>query len=140
MFTLKYATKDKNSNNYYLLLGRIDSHNLIKNIKTLIERFKFRIALKKKSLEITNFINDIPYEEIGETVEKTDYKNVLKANMNVIQIDNAVLKKNLPYSTVKMLNELLFSKNNKISAYLNIPYLIWILFATYLNFGVYILN
>lgn len=34
----------------------------------------------------------------------------------------------------------LFSKNNKISAYLNIPYLIWILFATYLTLGVYILN
>ena len=34
----------------------------------------------------------------------------------------------------------LFSKNNKISAYLNIPYLIWILFATYLTLGIYILN
>ena len=28
----------------------------------------------------------------------------------------------------------------KISAYLNIPYLIWILFATYLTIGIYILN
>ena len=34
----------------------------------------------------------------------------------------------------------LFSKSNKISAYLNIPYLIWILFATYLTIGIYILN
>lgn len=34
----------------------------------------------------------------------------------------------------------LFNKGNKISAYLNIPYLIWILFATYLSFGIYMLN
>lgn len=33
-----------------------------------------------------------------------------------------------------------FSKEEKISAYLNIPYLIWSLFATYLTIGIYILN
>ncbi|MBQ6282514.1 MAG: tryptophan-rich sensory protein [Bacilli bacterium] len=33
-----------------------------------------------------------------------------------------------------------FYKNNKIAAYLQIPYLLWILFATYLNLGFYILN
>ena len=33
-----------------------------------------------------------------------------------------------------------FKKVNKLSAYLNIPYLIWILFATYLTIGIYILN
>lgn len=33
-----------------------------------------------------------------------------------------------------------FYKKYKISAYLNIPYLIWILFATYLTIGIYILN
>ncbi|MBQ9023998.1 MAG: tryptophan-rich sensory protein [Bacilli bacterium] len=35
---------------------------------------------------------------------------------------------------------LIFFKIDKISAYLNIPYLIWLLFACYLNFGVFILN
>ena len=35
---------------------------------------------------------------------------------------------------------LLFYKIDKISAYLNIPYLIWLLFACYLNFGIYVLN
>lgn len=35
---------------------------------------------------------------------------------------------------------LLFLTKSKISAYLNIPYLIWILFATYLTIGIYILN
>lgn len=35
---------------------------------------------------------------------------------------------------------LLFFKIDKISAYLNIPYLAWLLFACYLNFGVFILN
>lgn len=35
---------------------------------------------------------------------------------------------------------ILFKKQNKISAYLNIPYFIWILFATYLTVGIYILN
>lgn len=33
-----------------------------------------------------------------------------------------------------------FYKKNKLSAYLQIPYLLWTLFATYLNLGVYILN
>lgn len=34
----------------------------------------------------------------------------------------------------------LFLKKEKISAYLNLPYLIWILFATYLTIGIYLLN
>lgn len=34
----------------------------------------------------------------------------------------------------------MFYKKNKVSAYLNIPYLLWILFATYLTFGIYLLN
>ena len=39
---------------------------------------------------------------------------------------------------VVMIKELL--KNNKISGYLQIPYLIWLLFATYLNLGITLLN
>lgn len=35
---------------------------------------------------------------------------------------------------------ILFYKKYKLSAYLNILYLIWILFATYLTIGIYILN
>ncbi len=34
----------------------------------------------------------------------------------------------------------LFWQRKKISAFLNIPYLLWILFATYLTIGIYILN
>lgn len=34
----------------------------------------------------------------------------------------------------------LLLQKKKISAYLNIPYLTWIIFATYLNIGIYILN
>ena len=34
----------------------------------------------------------------------------------------------------------LFYKRVKVSAYLNILYIIWILFATYLTIGIYILN
>lgn len=34
----------------------------------------------------------------------------------------------------------LFYEKTKISAYLNIPYIIWLIFATYLTIGVYILN
>ena len=119
LFTLKYASKDKTSNNYFLLLGQIDSPNLIKNIKTLIERFNFKSTLKKKSLEITNFIGDIHHDEIGETVVKTNYMNVLKVNMSVIKIENIVLKKNLPYSTVKMLKEYLFIRNHNQDYSLN---------------------
>ena len=39
---------------------------------------------------------------------------------------------------VAMIKELF--KNNKISGYLQIPYLIWQLFATYLNLGITLLN
>ena len=39
---------------------------------------------------------------------------------------------------ISMIKELL--KNNKISGCLQIPYLIWLLFATYLNIGIFILN
>lgn len=34
----------------------------------------------------------------------------------------------------------LFKKYNKISYYLNIPYAIWVIFATYLTIGIYVLN
>ena len=34
----------------------------------------------------------------------------------------------------------LFYQKDKVSGYLNIPYLIWSLFATYLTIGIYILN
>ena len=34
----------------------------------------------------------------------------------------------------------LFSKQTKKAAYLNIPYLIWCLYATYLTIGIYFLN
>lgn len=33
-----------------------------------------------------------------------------------------------------------YLRTNKLSAYLLLPYLLWIIFATYLNIGVYILN
>ena len=39
---------------------------------------------------------------------------------------------------IVMIKELL--KNNKISGYLQIPYFIWLLFATYLNIGIFLLN
>ena len=35
---------------------------------------------------------------------------------------------------------IIFNKIDKISVYLNIPYLIWLLFACYLTFGVFVLN
>lgn len=35
---------------------------------------------------------------------------------------------------------ILFYKKKKVCAYLNLPYLFWVLFATYLTIGVYILN
>ena len=40
--------------------------------------------------------------------------------------------------TAKMVKS--FYKKNKKAAYLQIPYLLWLLFAAYLNFGVWMLN
>jgi tryptophan-rich sensory protein len=34
----------------------------------------------------------------------------------------------------------IFYKINKKSAYINIPYLLWLFFAAYLNFGIFVLN
>ena len=33
-----------------------------------------------------------------------------------------------------------FYRINRLSAYLQIPYLLWVIFANYLNYGFYILN
>ncbi len=44
----------------------------------------------------------------------------------------------LLYLVVTMIRT--FYMNSKMSAYLNIPYLLWILFATYLTIGIYLLN
>lgn len=42
------------------------------------------------------------------------------------------------YLVIKMIK--LFYNDNKLSAYLNIPYLIWLIFAFYLTIMVYLLN
>ena len=44
----------------------------------------------------------------------------------------------LIYLVIKMIIE--FYKTNKLSAYLQIPYLLWLLFAAYLNLSVFLLN
>ena len=44
----------------------------------------------------------------------------------------------LIYFVIKMIK--LFYKDNKILGYINIPYLIWLLFALYLTIFVYLLN
>lgn len=44
----------------------------------------------------------------------------------------------LIFLVIKMIREFLLV--NKISGYLQIPYLLWLIFAAYLNLGVYMLN
>ena len=44
----------------------------------------------------------------------------------------------LIYLVIKMIIE--FYKQNKVSAFLQIPYLLWLLFAAYLNLAVFLLN
>ena len=44
----------------------------------------------------------------------------------------------LGFTVVKMIQ--VFTKRKPISGYLQIPYLAWLIFAAYLNFGVYLLN
>jgi len=39
---------------------------------------------------------------------------------------------------IKMIMQ--FGKSNKIAGYINIPYLVWLIFALYLNIGVFLLN
>ena len=39
-----------------------------------------------------------------------------------------------------LFNIIEFSKTSKASGYILIPYFLWILFATYLNFGYFVLN
>lgn len=44
----------------------------------------------------------------------------------------------LLFLVIKIIKD--FIQINKIAGYLQIPYLLWLIFATYLNLGVYILN
>lgn len=44
----------------------------------------------------------------------------------------------LIFLVAKMIKE--FLRVNKTAGYLQIPYLLWLIFAAYLNFGVYVLN
>lgn len=44
----------------------------------------------------------------------------------------------LIYLVIKMISE--FYKHNKVAAYLQIPYLLWLLFAAYLNLAIFLLN
>lgn len=44
----------------------------------------------------------------------------------------------LDITVIKLIKS--FKKYNTLSAYLQIPYLLWLIFATYLNIGIYILN
>lgn len=41
---------------------------------------------------------------------------------------------------VVFLQVIMYFKYYKVSAYLNLPYLIWIIFASYLTFSIYLLN
>lgn len=119
LFTLKYATNDKTSQVYFLDLGKINTPNLIKNIKTLIENFTFTVSFKNKTLIIENYIDNPNHVEIGEIVDKTNYTSTLKQNMEIIKIKNNILKKNFPYSTSNNLNEYLFSENENNDYILN---------------------
>ena len=44
----------------------------------------------------------------------------------------------LLFTIVRML--ISFERLNKIAAYLQLPYIVWVIFAGYLNFAIYILN
>ena len=44
----------------------------------------------------------------------------------------------LLFTIVRMVTS--FERLNKIAAYLQLPYIIWVIFAGYLNFAIYILN
>ena len=44
----------------------------------------------------------------------------------------------LIYLVIKLILE--FYKKNKLAAYLQIPYLLWLIFASYLSLGVFLLN
>lgn len=119
LFSLKYATNDKSSEYYFLDLGRINTSDLIKNIKTLMKSFTFTISLKNKALIVKNYIDYHDYVEIGEAVDKTDYKEALKSNMNVISVQNNILKMNFPSSTYQRLIKYLFSEDENGDYLLN---------------------
>ena len=57
-FSLKYATKNKDSDLYYLKLGALNSDILINNIKFLLENFDFELNLRKNYLKILNYNNN----------------------------------------------------------------------------------
>ena len=111
-FTLKYVSKDKSANYYFLDLGKINSAELIKNIELLIRSFDFKTSLKSKYLIVEKFIRLPEPIKVEKTDIKEDYAKVLKTNMNVIEVKNNILKKKLPYNISQELNEFLFEETD----------------------------
>ena len=57
-FKISYATKNKESNIYYLDIGNYKSRELIDNIKFLLYSFEFKLDLNKKEIMIKNIKKD----------------------------------------------------------------------------------
>ena len=118
LFTLKYATNDKSSDYYYMDLGKINTSDLIENINILITRFIFNVSFKNKALVMKKYIEKPSFEK-KEVKNNINYKDVLKLNMDIITVENNILKKHLQYSITNRLKEYLFSKNKNNDLILN---------------------
>ena len=112
-FKLKYATKDKSSNFFYLVLGNIDSKDLFNNIRVLVQKFSFEINLNKKAIRILDYIENDDLEESNEFVSNVNYREVLELNLKIIEVKNKISKKGFSHDISKRLNEFLFEMDNK---------------------------
>lgn len=141
IFTLKFATKSKKSNLYYINLGNLNSENLINNIEYLFNNFKFDNNLENNYLYIID-IDDFDELSTDDCVDDTvvssfddlvaeDNKNddvddvivpnsedntnnsvyLLEFNLNTFRIKEIIKNLNLSENDKNELNNYIFIKN-----------------------------
>ena len=113
-FYLKYANKEKTNDLYYLKLGNLESDDLIKNIKFLLENFKFELNLDNIYLHILD-VEDfnkikVNLNENELIPEGFPYLDMLKLNSYILTLKKIIKNKNLSSDDEKKLNKDLFIK------------------------------
>lgn len=108
-FKILHATKNKDSNLFYLNLGSIENDEFINNIKFLITTFNFNLDITKKELSIINI--NIDFTNLDKIIYNNLLFDTLRFNLKVIEIKNIIYNLNFNNDVLKWIDEYLFTKN-----------------------------
>lgn len=133
VFPLKFATKSKKSNLYYINLGNFNSEDLINNIEYLFSNFKFDNNLENNYLYIID-IEDFDDLSVADGVDdivvsgfddlsaddvivassedrNNNYVSLLEFNLNAFKIKEIIKNINLSENDKNELNNYIFIRN-----------------------------